>query len=88
MISGKFIVINKPFCCIPISCNDVGEKKLMITTDTRLKKIIRGMEYKIVRRMFFGSFNTTHPSASKKLFFSSLNSGNLFRIFKGIFHLE
>ncbi len=87
MISGILIVINKPFGCIPKSCNDVGEKKLMIPTDIRLKKIISGIEYKIVRMIFFGSFNTTHPSANKKLFFSSLYSGNLFRIFKGIFHL-
>jgi hypothetical protein len=37
--------------------------------------------------IFLGSFNTTHPSPNKKLFFSSLYSGNLFRIFKGFFHL-
>ena len=60
---------------MPKSSTVIGEKKLMITTDIRLKKIIRGMEHKIVRMIFFGSFNTTHPSANKKLFFSSLNSG-------------
>ncbi|HZK30109.1 MAG TPA: hypothetical protein VFC43_02590 [Methanoregula sp.] len=60
MISGKLIVINKPFCCIPKSCNSIGEKKLMIPTDIRLKKIISGIEHKIVRVKFFGSF-LYHP---------------------------
>jgi hypothetical protein len=69
MISGKLIVINKPFCCIPKSSTVIGEKKLMITTDIRLKKIIRGMEHKIVRMIFFGSINTIQPSANKYLFF-------------------